>query len=259
MPLLKDTAPGVAADSVLFPLLLKSVVAVGLSAYIGADVRADVTPHGRPANLSSLPGLAVGLAGSAASDTSQTYGFVEGKTSQRLLFTIGLQNHKSTSDSIAVNGDVELSGDGITWGLYYQLAETDRYHWTIGLRSLTAEKQEDSLIVSGASRVNLERNQRAVELSLLTEYKAWSTTNVKPYFAANVKRSSDGEIIATTGGREISNSRTVPFSASVSAGLLYRYRLLSLFIEGTLGSDEDVPVAIHAGLRLGFFNRPNTP
>lgn len=259
MPLLKDTKRSTWAVSVLFPLVVKCASAVLVVAFTATKVQAEITPHGRPANLSVLPGVAIGLGGSVASDYAQTDGFIEAKTSQTLLFTVGVQNHASTSDSIAVNGDVDLEGSGVNWGVYYQLPDTDRLHLAVSIRSLSSDTQDDSLIVSGASRVDFERSRRAVEISLLTEYKAWSKVNLMPYFAANLKRSDDRETLATTGGRNLSTQQNVPYTVSVSAGLLYRYRLLSLFVEGTLGNEEATPVAVHAGLRLGFFNRPNTP
>lgn len=244
---------------VLFPKLVKSLGAVALSTVFlisfSGTAWADMPPHGRPGNLKPLPGVSIGVAAGVGDEATQQHVFFEGKFSHKLLVFAEVDRATSQIDDLAVNGDLDVEFSGATYGLYYQLPKIRAFHLTLAIRQQSGDGEDDSVIVSGASRVNFLEERRATEIAVLLEQENWARGSWQPYVGIGFRVTDTDIGISTSGGRDITSNELTENTAQFTAGLHYQRNRISWFLEANAGSGDDFPWRLQSGLRFGFFHR----
>jgi len=222
---------------VIFPKRIVSLGAILIFTILSETAVADLSPHGRPGNLRTLPGISIGVSGGVGDSTTQQSVYVEVKTQHRFMMFAELSQASSEADDVAVNGDLDLEFSGATVGAYYQLPDYRNTHLTVAIRVQDGENSNDAVILSGASRVDLVEESLATEIALLMEHKSWARGYWQPYAGIGFRVTETDTNVDTTGGRDIISDR------------------LSWFLEGSASSADDDPLRISLGLRYGFFHR----
>ncbi len=250
------SAPLNGLQSVLFPALAKSVGAVLLFSGLPSFVHADMPAHGRPGNLKPLPGVAIGAGASAGNSNTQQYAYLEGKFNHKLMVVADFKTGQSEESDVAINGSLDVEADGTGFGIYYQLPESRNMYLTAAIRQLTNNVTDSEIILSGSSQVGYLEKRVPTEITLLAEHSSWARGGWQPYVGLGYRQTKITTDISTTGGRQISQSKSVQNSGQFTGGLHYQYKKLSWFLEATASTAKDSPFQIHTGLRLGFFHRP---
>lgn len=240
---------------VKFPKYVVSLGAILVFSIFSGTAWADLSPHGRPGNLRTLPGVSLGISGGVGDATTQQSLFFEGKFSHRFMVIAEVAQANSEVDDVAINGDLDVEFTGSTFGFYYQLSAIRNTHLTVAFRHQEGESIDDAVILSGASRVNLEGDSSASEIALLVEHKTWARGNWQPYAGIGFRVTETTTDINTTGGRDITTTELTENTGELTAGLHYQRNLLSWFLEASASSSDDDPLQVHLGLRYGFFHR----
>ncbi len=241
---------------VLFPRMILSLGAVVFFASFHSAASAEMPPHGRPGNIRTLPGVSLGIAGGANTNTTQQYIYLEGKFSHRFMVFYESNSGNGAISDFAVNGDLDTESSGVTGGLYYQLPKYKNTFLTLAVRSQRNDTSDDAIFLSGASRVMLAEESNAIEIALLAERETWARGNWQPYVGVGYRQTDTQTDIDTTAGRQIMSSEVTENTGEFTAGIHYQRKRLSWFLEGNASSANDSPWQLNTGLRFGFFHRP---
>ena len=222
-------------------------MAIGVSGFSFADM----PPHARPADRATLPGLSLRLGSSIGNNSAQQHLALEARFTEAAQGFIDITVDESEVSGVAINGALDVEGDGFGLGYYYQLSSVGNAFITLAARYRVTLLEDDEPIVSGPSLLEFEQEQKMLELSVLGENKNWSRDGWQPYSAFGIRATQTTVEIATSGGAPISDSQSTDFSAQITGGIHYQWNWFSWFLEGTAGTESDNPWQLHTGIRAG--------
>jgi len=111
---------------------------------------AEMPPHARPANLNTLPTIAISLGASFGQSSSQQNLAAEIRLKNRAQLVIDGTIDQAEVSGVAINGDLDTSGNGFGVGFYYQFAPVGNTFLTLAARYQDRVLEDDEAIVSGA-------------------------------------------------------------------------------------------------------------
>lgn len=152
--------------------------------------------------------------------------------SKQLLFFVEGETNASTWDKLAVNGDVELSGNGSGGGFYYSgIPQGDRFRTLFRLSAHQRETGADTLLAIGGRQAIATTEQRNVTASLLFSPVTPITDNgLNGYLALGLAKALTRRNVAVDRRNQPAFSRerdTV--EAYLAAGLAYPWKKLQFF------------------------------
>lgn len=173
--------------------------------------------------------------------------------SKQLLFYIEAETIASTWDNLAINADVELSGNGSGGGFYYSgIPQGDRFRTLFRLSVNERETGADSVLAIAGRQAIATTEQRNVTAALLfSPVTPIADNGLNGYLALGLAKALTRRNVAVDRRNEPSFSRERDtIEGYLAAGLVYPYKKLQFFAV----AEYQETLALNLGIRWQIKN-----
>lgn len=182
---------------------------------------AEMPPHGRPANLITLPRFSVSLGGSFGENSAQSHLALDVMFTRRAQLVINRTLDIVEVDDASLTGELDTDGDGSGIAFYYQLPTSEDVHITLAARYREDDLEDDQTILSGADTVDFLQERRFFDITVLGELANWARGGWQPYTGVGIRQIEIDTNISTSVGAPISDSGSTDFSTQFTLSLIH--------------------------------------